>query len=287
MYTMTVNYFRVSGSDELAKGLKDIYNLHRRSLDSRELPYAPNKTVFLEYLRPNGDLLEMEFTQRTPEGPGYSEPDQNTRDFRIPPGGGFAQHTAAILSGDYMAVQYNHNGPRHSVIPKYVQHLCPNLKAKVELNVLLDREVDSRFMGSRIQKKLVIGINRLNTLELLHDGGIGLNAALEMGERTDSGVVEIVLSNGGGKRGGPLRNVVETVLDLLNKDRGSLTKLQARVQGEDGKVETLNLLEHLEHSDIPTSSLSLSGQGRYGRYTYSSRMSAMRQEFRKWLARTL
>ena len=71
-------------------------------------------------------------------------------------------------------------------------------------------------------------------------------------------------------------------MQRLVRRKDCLSKLQVSAEREDGKMETLNLLNHLARSDISTSRLQLT-QGTSGRFTLESRIAAMQQEFSLWL----
>ena len=90
---MKVYFFHVNQPDVLAECFNDIHS----DPSSREL-LSSDKTIFLEHLNlgPDGECA-ADFTQRSPEGPGYSVPMQPTTDFTLAPGSGFGEHTAVAL----------------------------------------------------------------------------------------------------------------------------------------------------------------------------------------------
>ncbi len=248
-----------------------------------------DKDVFLEQCSATNGLWEMEFTQRrTHNGPGYSMRGKPTTDFRLAQGAGFGEQSAAIWSPHgFLAVQYNHHGVRPSGIRAYLErflrdyHPSTNTPPTVVLDPVIDQGVFARLERSRRQSRLECAIAVDALTEDSASGDMSLQTALQLYNQTSAGKVEIALSYGTGKRGGPLRDIVKMVRSLLRYDK-HLSKLKVTIKEDlDTVAEVLDLLEHRETADVPDNELTLTA-GR--RYTYSSRVGAIRNRFEPWLA---
>ncbi len=248
-----------------------------------------DKDVFLEQGSSKDGLWELEFTQRRiHNGPGYSVKGKPTTDFNLAQGAGFGEQAAAIWSPrGFLAVQYNHHGVRPSGIRAYLErflrdyHPSTNTPPKVALNPVIDQEAFARLIRSQRHLRLECTIAVDALTEDLASGDVSLQAFLQLRNQTSAGKVEIALSYGQGKRGGPLDNILKTVQSLLRCEN-HLSKLKATVKEDlDAVSEVLDLLEHRETALVPDSELTVtSGM----RYTYSSRVEAIRNRFEPWLA---
>ena len=196
---MTVNYFRVESAGELAALLTRASAL---TIGDREWAHDSAIVFLEEYQRSSQDCF-MDFTKRSPTGPGYSEPKSKTVDFPMSPGAGFAQQTAAILRGDYMAVQYNHFGVRHSAITTYLSSVL-DTNTRVQITPMIRDDAFDRFTGSSRHGRLTFAVNARVLIQDLSEDDVALSAALRMATEVEAGVVTIDLSYGNGKKGGPL-----------------------------------------------------------------------------------
>ncbi len=256
---MTVNSFYVENASELNALLARVSGL---TIGDREWAHE-STTVFLEeYQLSNPDCC-VDFTKRSLTGPGYSEPKSRTVDFHMSPGAGFAQQTAAILRGEYMAVQYNHYGVRHSAITAYLSSVL-DTDTRVLITPMIRKDVFDRFTGSSKHGRLTFAVNTRVPIHDLADDDVALSAALRMAAEVEAGVVTIDLSYGTGKKGGPL-HIVDTVRRLLRR-KDCLSKLQVSAEREDGTMAMLNLLNNLARRDISSRRLELT-RWTYGRYT--------------------
>ena len=242
------------------------------------------KYMFLETVEaagPQDNMRELDFTQRRVQnGPGHSQRGQLTTDFDLGEGSGFGEQTAAILSNDsYLAVQYNHYGVRPSAIATYLGQFLSR-GVFVSLVPVLDDDAYARLQRSQKKMRLEFAINASEITPEMADQ-VGLAEALNLQSETEAGHISIALSLGQDRRGGPLRNVTELVSRIRHSP--GLTTLKAAVKSEDevGAVtEVLDLLKQRETVDIPDHLLRMTNGLRF---TYESRMDALRQVFGPWL----
>ncbi|MCY4484773.1 MAG: hypothetical protein OXC12_18020 [Spirochaetaceae bacterium] len=279
---MTIYYYGVERSGPLREALKWIAGI--ADLTDREYQGRSwRKVMFLEEFDELDDgMYAMDFTHRGERGPGYSEPGEATIGFEMDPGTGFAEQTAAILADGYMAVQFNHVGPRPSSIAQYVEGMTK--QQGIKLHHIEDRGALRRFNRSSRHGKLIVGVQpRPSTVARME--GAGLSFAPLVKDAGDRGakIAEFSFSLGHGSRGRTLTGITEVAESLL-VFREDLTKLVATAEDEEGKMEKLDLLEHIASTFIPDEALELSGSTT-GYFTYRSRRREMRREFKKWIAR--
>ena len=176
--------------------------------------------MFLEtYAEQNGYCL-MDFTQRSSEGPGYSRPNHPTDDFHMDPGGGFGEHTAAILRDSYLAVQYNQRGVRYSAMPPYLREQAG--ASLISIIPVIQEDVFDRFTGSSRHGMLTYSVYDSRPLEDMMSSEMettsALRSARDIAADTNAGVITVSLSYGSGKRGGRLANIGHYVADLMRTE---------------------------------------------------------------------
>ena len=286
---MKIHYFRIDiqGSSRAVSDLVDDIGARPQAERERRIH---DKDVFLEhYSRTNG-LYEMEFTQRrTQNGPGHSMRGKSTVDFTLSPDAGFGEQAAAIWSPKgYLAVQYNHHSVRPFGIRAYLEEfLLAGPRStfdppEVVLEPVLDSEAYARLYRSQKQSRLELAVHADKVTDEMAANNVALGAALEMHNRMEGSKVEIAVSLGGGRRGGPLRNTLDTITSLLRFDE-SLSKCKVTIKEDpDTATEVLDLLEHRETAMVRDGELQMT-PGR--RFTYASRIAAIRKRFEPWLSR--
>lgn len=278
---MKIHFFEmvIENSDEDPMSLID--RIRVMSLAERDI-VVNEKNMLLETANVGGelkDMWELDFTQRRVQnGPGHSRRGQLTADFDLGEDAGFGEQTAAILSSNsYMAVQYNHYGVRPSAIATYLGRFLPD-GPFVALRPVLTDDAFARLQRSHKQTRLDFAINASEITESMADY-VGLAEALQLQSATAAAHIDISLSLGEGRRGGPLRNIVDFV-SRVNGEPG-LTALKVSMKQDiDAPTEILDLLKQRETVVVADSKLQMTDGLRF---TYESRMDALRREFGLWL----
>lgn len=280
---MKVHFFEVAIENSSEDPTSVIDRIRRMPLAERDIA-VNEKYMVLETSNvagEQGDMRELDFTQRRVQnGPGHSRRGQPTADFDLGQDAGFGEQTAAILSpGRYMAVQYNHYGVRSSAIGTYLSHFLRN-GAFVNLKPVLTDDAFARLQRSSVQTRLEFAFNASEITESMASQ-VGIAQALALRSATGAGHINISLSLGEGRRGGPLRDVVPAI-SRINGQPGVTALKVAMKENIDAKTEVLDLLKQRETVIIPDNRLEMTG-GR--RFTYESRMDALRREFELWIQR--
>lgn len=249
------------------------------------------KAVFLEACDARNGFYEMDFTQRrTQNGPGYSRKGEKTTDFGLDADAGFGEQAAAVWSQKgYFAVQYNHYGVRPSSIRNYLQRFLESDasssgRALLSLNPVLDNMAFARLVRSEKQTRLLCTVEASTVTQEMADSDVALGVVQRLSEQTSAGRVEFSVSLGKNKKKHGLRNIRELVENLLGVNNSeSVSNLKVWIKDDlDGTTEVLDLLEHRETALVPDNQLKVTS-GR--RFDYSSRIHALREEFKKWLSK--
>lgn len=282
---MKIHFYQTEITDS-RDALSDILDkIYLLSLEDRERDIK-GKTVFLERNSKQGGLYEMDFTQRRIQnGPGYSRRGEETVDFDLEDDAGFGEQTAAIWSPKgYLVVQYNHYGVRPSTIGVYLEQFLHkgnpgNKQPMLTLKPVIDDNVYAKFIKSQRKTKLSCTIDAGTITNEMAKANVALGAALGLRGTTSAGKVEISVSLGEDKRGGPLQGIRNMVDSLIQSK--SVSSLNVAIKEDlDATTEVLDLLEHCEVVLVPDSSLKMTDGLRYD---YPSRIEALRKEFKGWL----
>ncbi len=287
---MKIHFFEVeiiSSSDEMLSDVLD--RICGRAIGNRERE-VNNKRVFLETCNRNEDasLYEMDFTaRRTTNGPGHSRRGRQTEDFDLQDDGGFGEQTAALWSSlGYMAVQYNHHGIRPAAIGYYLQRFlsrgATQTPPQLKLKPVVDENVFARLLNSRMRKRFTVSVNAETITDAMAGDNVALRTIWQLRRYMQAGRIELTLSYGSDRRGGPLQNVRETIRRLLN-NRETLRSMKVTVEsGLDDSIMVLDMLKQREFVEVPDRQLV---QTAGLRYSYDSRIDAIRREFGRWLER--
>jgi hypothetical protein len=123
--------------------------------------------IRLESANKTGDIWALDFGGLRPDGPGRASATTPISDFDMNEDEDFAQETAAIynVASGYMALQYNHFGPRHGRIQGYLFRFS-RLLAGLEEDVPNDD--DHGFTLSPVIKRdSVARLNRADVIKNL------------------------------------------------------------------------------------------------------------------------
>lgn len=281
---MKIHFYQIEITDSRDAVSDVLDRIRGLSLENRERDIN-DKTVFLERNNKQGGLYEMDFTQRRIQnGPGYSRRGEETVDFDLEDDAGFGEQTAAIWSPrGYLVVQYNHYGVRPSTIGVYLEQFLDKGDSAnrpiLTLKPVISDRVYAKFIGSQRQTKLSCAINAGSITPEMAEANVAFGAAQRLRDKTSAGKVEISVSLGEDKRGGPLQGIKNMVESLIHNESVSSLKIAIK-EDLDATVEVLDLLEHREVVLVPDISLKMTDGLRYD---YPSRIMALRGEFERWL----
>lgn len=255
-----------------------ITNILQMELADRER-LIDTKLVFLERGNVDADRFIMDFTyRRTTSGPGHSMTGKETMDFELEEQAGFGEQTAIVYDpGDeYIAVQYNHYGPRATAIANYLESFS---RTPFYWNPVIDDNVFAKLTNSVIQNKLRLKVAANTLTEEMCRENVAFSAVQNLRDKTDAGMVDITISLGKDKRGGPLKGIIDFV-DHLKKNADSLINLEVSVKEDQNAVtEILDLLNHRRCSEVEDKFLQKT-QGL--RYNFDSRVFYLGKTLDQW-----
>lgn len=281
---MKIHFYQIEITDSRDAVSDVLDRIRGLSLENRERDIN-DKTVFLERNNKQGELYEMDFTQRRIQnGPGYSKKGKETTDFDLEADAGFGEQTAAIWSPKgYLVVQYNHHGVRPSTIGVYLEQFLhkgdPGNRQPLTLKPVINDNVYAKFIKSQRQTRFSCAINAGAITNEMAQADIALGLAQRLRDNTSAGKVEISVSLGEDKRGGPLQGIRKIVDSLIRSESVSSLKVGIK-ENLDATTEVLDLLKHREEVIIPDRLLKMTDGLRYD---YPSRIEALRREFKRWL----
>lgn len=226
---------------------------------------------------------KMDFTfRRTTNGPGLSHKGQATQDFALATGDGFGEQTAVIYAPDkdYVAIQYNHFGPRAASIAGYFGYFHGHQNSDFfDWNPVIDEDVYARFINSAQQTKLHFKIDASTLTDAMVRNNVAFSAVQDLREGTSAGMVEITISYGNDSRGGSLSRIVGLARNML--DNSATKGLKATIKEQtDSKAEVLDLFNHRLCQEIEDTVL-VQTQGL--RYTFRSRINPIEIALTQWL----
>lgn len=227
---------------------------------------------------PNG--WAMDFTLRRTSGPGRSRKGGSTEDFDLEKDEGFGEQTAVVYDSEtnFVAVQYNHFGPRVGAIENYLNSFKSiDGGGHFRWNPKLHKNTEAQLMNSVVQKKLEFKVLLDGLTDAAHEQGVGMNEVLKLGGQTNAAEISVTLSLGRGARSKSL-DAIRFVRDLLKYGK-IVKKLQAKVINSDQEHEILDFIGGTVFAEVPVKNLTKT-EGK--RYTFGSRIAAINKEMAKW-----
>ena len=225
----------------------------------------------------------MDFTwRRTENGPGYSVSGKETEDFDLEEDAGFGEQTAVIyhIEKEYISAQYNHLGPRANDIAHYFSQFSTGASQDYfDWIPELDEEVRDWLHRSSVQTQLVF---KLDTASLNENStrDTAISSFLEMRQKNAAGMIEVTLSCGEDRRGGPLSGLLNLIENLLSQGN-ALKKMQAKIKEQpEDSAELLDLLGHKLVEEIDENLLEKTDGLRY---SFESRISFLERALNQWL----
>lgn len=278
---MKVHYFHVKTQEENIKQvLTCIDNLNSIEKEKE----IDNKIMFLESFKTDQNFLYTDFTQRRiKHGPGYSKKGQATEDFNLGEDAGFGEQTAVVWSsnGDYIAIQYNHYGPKPGTISEYLSSFVERKTGEAQpldfIPVISDN-IWAKLQNSKAQVKLECSVFAENLTNEMINNNVPVSSMLRLANETSAGKIDFTLSYGSTRRAGPLKRIPEICEAML---KAKPDKLKVGIKNElDAQIEMLDLLQHRAMEEVPSHELKLTPGLRWD---VNSRFDTIKLRLAKWL----
>lgn len=245
---LKVHLFKVrpiEGSPALANMLDRI---DRLELEAR-LPSTRVQHVRLEEIaRPEAGsaLWRLDFCKLRAEGPGRASARERTRGFDMGEDERFSEETAAIYDeqSGYMAIQYNHYGPRATAIEEYLS-VFAGQGCGYEFAIQLDPAVQARLAQKTIFSKLAYRVAPARLTSHWREENVSMTRAIRSQQEVFGGewvTVEVSMS----RQRAPSLKLLENLKGLIGLTQESddaVSRLQ--VSGKDrsdAPIEKIDLL---------------------------------------------
>ncbi len=276
---MKIHYYSITIENSSESIESVLSRIEKLNLSSREQDLS-GTNLTAEYMLANGNYFHTDFTlRRMTGGPGLAKRGQVTRDFKLAVDEGFGEQTAAVWSEKgFVAIQYNHRGPKLVHIIRYLELFFQD-DAKLELEPFIEPDVWARFQSSSSHLSMECIINTRTLTEEQAGQNIPLQQALQWHQQTGSGKLHLRLYYGDGRPGGAM-NLIDHVRELFAR-REYVESLKVGVrEDEDSPSEVLNLFNHQESGTVSDEKLT---QTAARRYTSDSRCNEIQALFEEWL----
>ena len=134
-------------------------------------------------------------------------------------------------------VEYNHNGPRHSVLRKYLSEKVPG---PVIVEPLLSFDALEKLANAPVVRKIEVGLGSAD-LSSLRSAGTALSSAIDAMTELKGLRMKLEISVGTAPREKGLSNVKQLIKNLVNQ-KESVSVLKAKVRAKNHSTELLDLL---------------------------------------------
>lgn len=226
----------------------------------------------------------LDFTNlRFRNGPGRANRNTPVTGFQMAPDDGFGEATAALYDPHkrVLVIQYNHHGPRATVINAYINGFDPNTTHDYQFRVKIDNSAASKLANKRILTKLSIKISPPDISADLRNGGTSLQKALAIADELEGGTIEITIAAGQAKNAKLNHSKTSKLIERLKKlmdDDGAVEKIEVSGRANpESRVELVDLIEEKIEADINNLVL-----GPDRRYTQDSRLIGLIRARNGW-----
>lgn len=254
----TVHAFGVAAldnSEDLEVTLKTILG---DDLEQRNRRIA-GADIRVEDIKKTGGVWLLDFAKlRYIHGPGKGSKSKAVQGFSFEGDETFCEETAVmyIPSTKHLLVQYNHYGVRYSAIEEYFSKYIESENNIYEFSPKYDADTERLYEQRTLTKKLVLSIDPRHLSAADRKAGTAVAEAINIGDKSNAGAVELTISAGAGKKG-KLTEYIDRTIALARKlyedNPDSVSKIKASVS-IDHKVKVLDLITQrlkLDFGDLP------------------------------------
>lgn len=279
---MRIDLFKLNFPEafDLADRLQSIYCLEHEKRNRER-----NKQIIrLEALEKENDLWFCDFVKvRMEHGPGKAGLRKPITGFDLAEDEGFGEETGLLwdASTNYCAVQYNHFGPRDSLISEYLTHWDSQNVVPVNLLPQLDEKIHSKLKSKKIVRKFTLACAPKKLSDEDFNNQVPLTEGIKRLSETDADLVTVTVS----VRGNPKKRLdldLTKITNWLSKMSGaadeypvSVARATARGEGFDTS-EVFDLLHHKITTDKKIA------PGLDKRYSMKDRWACLRAAFYEW-----
>lgn len=245
----------------------------------------------LEVIEPPTDKIpfwQLDFCKlRYDGGPGKASRDTPIESIDLEDGEGFAEETAVLYDPGrgYLAIQYNHHGPRSGAIAEYLSIFDPDQVNQYEFHLQLNPNAQARLDGKKVFTKLEIKVAPAKLTKAFKKANIALSTALERDQQQFGG--DYVTLTVGLENRSPASLKLQKWISAFRQMAGSEHEAVSTliISGRDdanGTIDAVDLIaEKLE------TTLSDVGMDAGLRYVRGDRWRALARAYNGWQAKNI
>lgn len=264
---------------------------YQLDLEDRFVP-GDERGVRLEFLFERDQYLFLDFSKgRTGHGPGQRSRQDTVADIDLPNDGEFAEDTALVydVESGYLALQYNHYGPRAKNIEEYLTSMDFSLG-----NLVPDQNGDTPYGYEFAVCLSQNAAARLNNIELYRDleFSVALNGAQQsnlaaghsLGRILDSPfpdgteTIKVTMKSARNRQGSMAANAVRSFIDGLRHLGEDVQN--AKVHGKAADGSNVDPVDLIEDKLAATVSIPRTPGQRYSR---DERWRHLAAQLRRWM----
>lgn len=160
---LRVNLFKLREGDDSSplSDLLELIDAHTLEQRTRKVGYQYYRLETIEGPHGPRSYWLLDFCKlRYDDGPGRASRVAATKSFDLAEDEGFAEETAALYDPDsgFLAIQYNHHGPRSGVIATYLSAYDHEIVNDYEFMLQLNPDAQARLDNKKIFSKLQIRV---------------------------------------------------------------------------------------------------------------------------------
>ena len=267
------------GNTDLS-GLLD--NIISDPLDDRNRELGPD-WMRIEKIEKNENLYLMDFIRlRLDSGPGKAGLTTSIEGFDLDEDEGFGEETACLYDpqSNYLIMQYNHFGLRHSAIAKYFSVYDENAPCEFHLRPRFVDDLDRQLSSKTIFRTLDLKIDTRFLNRGDRSADIPVSQALEFGLGKGADTVHIRIAVTGGRNRSLSDNVLR-VIDWSRRAMGTSSSAIPKLQltAKDNENAAFEVLDFISPRLVHEHKLEAGSDRRYSR---EDRWDALRRSRTNW-----
>lgn len=247
--------------------------------------------VRLEFLRERDQYLFLDFSKgRTGHGPGQRSRQDTVADIDLPNDGEFAEDTALVydVGSRYLALQYNHYGPRAKNIEEYLSlmdfrrgDLIPDRDGApnygYDFAVCLSQNAAARLDNIELFRDLEFSVALHGAQQVNLAEGHSLGQILDSPFPEGTETIKIAMKSARNRQGGMARRAVRAFIEGLQHLGGDVRNAKVQGKAADGSnVDPIDLIQDKLSAHVSIERTP--GQ----RYSRDERWRHLAAQLRRW-----
>ena len=242
---MKIFLYKIEGMVSMEDTVRDIYSRAMQDRIRRVSDYDMKMEELVEQKVSGGSVLFMDFCKHRDSGPGLAKKNAKTKGFDLNEDESFGEMTAVLYDPKtaFVAVQYNHHGPRSGAIAAYISQFQP--EERVSFLPRIEEDIADKIDKKRYNNELSVSYSAAIFSKSNEARGLFPDMAALGSFGDNIGKVKITVRKASGKSA-KMQNqepFLRRVLRMI--DGGNEMITSAKVTGsmtEEDKPEVLDIL---------------------------------------------